>query len=438
VHVADDTRRIALVETRVDTPVPERTTRYQLGNHLGSVALELDHQSALISYEEYTPYGSTTYQAMSGQLEAGARYRYAAKERDDESGLYYYGARYYAAWLGRWVSGDPAQASNRYPYADGNPVTLADPDGRDPACAGQEECSLGLLDIYRIHKQVIDKYGASEWMTSQEAAREAKQLSDEQKQANYEAAQAEAAEKAAEGPTWWDRFTDTVKEKAGAAAEWVSETRAGQEVAKVDESLRETARNVGSEAFDNTLGGIQRSQQIKQGTTQQDYYAKPSEMGGDLAEGGYELIRDKAVFKGTLSMVGTVVKIPKGGAFKKYWNKQEEAAAEFVWRTEGKLWRREATIWLMKDGKMVKTKRRLDALLFDHTTGEIQAAEWSTARELSEGARKKAQLEYQKELFDKAKDGWTILARPEGEEAYFDITKAVQRTEVYPHWRKPQ
>ena len=86
---------------------------------------------------------------------------------------------------------------------------------------------------------------------------------------------------------------------------------------------------------------------------------------------------------------------------------------------------------------MIKTSRRLDALLFDVTTGEIEAAEWSTAKNLSEGAAKRAQLDYQRELFGKAKDGWTILARPQGEEAFYDITKAAQRTEPYPHWRKP-
>jgi len=124
-----------------------------------------------------------------------------------------------------------------------------------------------------------------------------------------------------------------------------------------------------------------------------------------------------------------------GGKFKMYWNKQEIQAAEFVWRTEGKIWRREAEIWLMKGGEMVKTSRRLDALLIDVETGEIEAAEWSTAKNLSEGAAKKAQLEYQAELFAKADEGWTILARPAGEDALYDITKAAQRTEPYPHWR---
>jgi RHS repeat-associated protein len=103
--------------------------------------LELDDAGAVISYEEYYPYGSTSYQAGRSVAEVGLkRYRYTGKERDEESGLYYHGARYYAAWLGRWVSADPAPTSiftNLYIYAANNPIILYDSTGL------QEE--LGLL-----------------------------------------------------------------------------------------------------------------------------------------------------------------------------------------------------------------------------------------------------------------------------------------------------
>ena len=61
-------------------------------------------QAQIISYEEYTPYGSTSYQAVRSQTETPKRYRYTGKERDEESGLYYHGARYYAPWLARWIA----------------------------------------------------------------------------------------------------------------------------------------------------------------------------------------------------------------------------------------------------------------------------------------------------------------------------------------------
>jgi YD repeat-containing protein len=66
-HIMDDKQRVALIETRtrllVADPAPPQLVRYQLGNHLGSAALELDDRAQVISYEEYHPYGTTAYQA---------------------------------------------------------------------------------------------------------------------------------------------------------------------------------------------------------------------------------------------------------------------------------------------------------------------------------------------------------------------------------------
>lgn len=139
-HIMDDNQRIAMVETRtLDTagndPAPPQLIRYQFGNHLGSASLELDDQAQIISYEEYTPYGSTSYQAVRSQTETPKRYRYTGMERDDESGFGYHGARYYAVWLGRWLSCDPAglvDGDDLYRYSRDNPVTFNDPNGMDP------------------------------------------------------------------------------------------------------------------------------------------------------------------------------------------------------------------------------------------------------------------------------------------------------------------
>jgi RHS repeat-associated protein len=134
-HIMDDQQRIALVETRTkgDDGSPEQLVRYQFGNHLGSSSLELDDDGVEISYEEYYPYGSTSYQAVDKDIKAAAkRYRYTGKERDDETGLYYYGARYYAAWLGRWVSCDPmglVDGPNLYVYTYNSPTQLVDIKG---------------------------------------------------------------------------------------------------------------------------------------------------------------------------------------------------------------------------------------------------------------------------------------------------------------------
>ena len=133
-HVFDDKHRVALVETRTagTDRGPGELIRYQLANHLDSAVLELDQRAQVISYEEYYPYGSTSYQAVRADLEAPKRYRYTGKERDTETGLYYHGARYYIPWLARWASCDPAglvDGTDLYTYARGNPIVYADPSG---------------------------------------------------------------------------------------------------------------------------------------------------------------------------------------------------------------------------------------------------------------------------------------------------------------------
>ncbi|MEQ1507719.1 MAG: RHS repeat-associated core domain-containing protein, partial [Myxococcota bacterium] len=138
-HVMDDQRRIALVETLTVTggavvPNPTSRQRYQLGDHLGTATLEFDEIGALIDYEECHPYGSTAWWATNSSTDVSAkRYRYTGKERDDETGLGYHGARYFAAWLGRWERVDPAgmvDGPNRYAYFRGSPIRNADPTGQ--------------------------------------------------------------------------------------------------------------------------------------------------------------------------------------------------------------------------------------------------------------------------------------------------------------------
>lgn len=141
-HILDDQRRIALVETLtiqggvpVGTPTP--VIKYQLGNHLDSASLELDASSAnVITYEEFHPFGSSSYRLGTNTSEVSLkRYRYVGKEHDEESGLYYYGARYYAGWLCRFVSVDPLKDDypfyTTFQYAGNNPITFFDLDGNE-------------------------------------------------------------------------------------------------------------------------------------------------------------------------------------------------------------------------------------------------------------------------------------------------------------------
>ncbi|MCB9683553.1 MAG: RHS repeat-associated core domain-containing protein [Alphaproteobacteria bacterium] len=98
-------------------------------------------------YEEYHPLGTTSWWATDGGTEVSAkRYRYTGKERDDETGLGYHGARYYAAWLGRWERPDPIGLEgggvNRLAYVRNRPVALRDSTGLEP------EPTLSITDLY--------------------------------------------------------------------------------------------------------------------------------------------------------------------------------------------------------------------------------------------------------------------------------------------------
>jgi len=108
--------------------------RYSLDDHLGSCSLELDAQGALISLEFYYPFGGTCWWAARSVLEAGYKtIRYSGKEMD-ACGLYYYGARYYAPWLQRWVSADPAgtvDGPNLYGFVGNNPIGYIDLNGEN-------------------------------------------------------------------------------------------------------------------------------------------------------------------------------------------------------------------------------------------------------------------------------------------------------------------
>lgn len=111
----------------------ERRFRYQLDNNLGSSVVELDESAKVISFEEYFPYGGTSVIAGDNEIEVSPKvFRYSGKEADDSTGLYYYGARYYISWLGRWVSPDPAgpvDGLNLYEFVQGNPLVFVDVGG---------------------------------------------------------------------------------------------------------------------------------------------------------------------------------------------------------------------------------------------------------------------------------------------------------------------
>ncbi|MGA9768041.1 MAG: SpvB/TcaC N-terminal domain-containing protein [Blastocatellia bacterium] len=156
-HVSDVSHRLAMIDSRVagTDGTAAQLIRYQFSNHLGTAALELDDGAQIISYEEYYPFGSTSFQSVDSTREVPAkRYRYTGKERDEETGFYYYGARYYAPWLARWTSADPEgliDGNNLYAYVHQNPIALVDLEGTD--ASGPEQQKVSTEEAAAIKKQ---------------------------------------------------------------------------------------------------------------------------------------------------------------------------------------------------------------------------------------------------------------------------------------------
>jgi RHS repeat-associated protein len=114
----------------------DEMTYYHL-DVLGSVRAISDETGRLVRRYDYLPFGEDP----AGPTDGDTR-RFTGKERDAETGLDYFGARYYAARDGRFTTADPAmtvednlvdpQRWNRYAYVRNNPLRYTDPDGRDP------------------------------------------------------------------------------------------------------------------------------------------------------------------------------------------------------------------------------------------------------------------------------------------------------------------
>jgi RHS repeat-associated protein len=112
---------------------PLNNTTYYVGDHLGSTRLEVAGGGWPVSSNTFYPFG----QEQSPTADPN-HYKFTGKERDTESGLDYFGARYYGSNMGRFTSPDDGsdqnpgnpQSWNLYSYGRNNPLIGTDPDGR--------------------------------------------------------------------------------------------------------------------------------------------------------------------------------------------------------------------------------------------------------------------------------------------------------------------
>ncbi len=124
--------------------LPGGAVHYYFSDHLGTASVITSNTGVVQKESDYYPYGGERR-----ILDADSNsYKFTGKERDSETGLDYFGARYYGSNMGRFLSPDPKMLSsqrlydpqqwNMYQYGRNNPITMIDPDGREVKIATQE------------------------------------------------------------------------------------------------------------------------------------------------------------------------------------------------------------------------------------------------------------------------------------------------------------
>jgi RHS repeat-associated protein len=130
-------------EYSVGMPAPPCTTCYIATDHLGSTRLVTDQSGNTVGRHDFLPFGEEIAANSGGRddtfgTQDFVNQKFTGQERDAETGLDFFHARYFSAALGRFNSPDPAnvgadlfkpQSWNGYTYVNNNPLTLIDPTG---------------------------------------------------------------------------------------------------------------------------------------------------------------------------------------------------------------------------------------------------------------------------------------------------------------------
>ena len=132
-------------------------------DHLGSSSWVTDTGGHAVQHLHYLPWGEELINQKSSSFN-GVRFTFSAKERDPETGLSYFGSRYYSSDLSIWLSVDPQSdkyaSLSPYVYCADNPVKLVDPNGEEVYIIGDDvEAVLKQLQNQTSLKLSISKDG---------------------------------------------------------------------------------------------------------------------------------------------------------------------------------------------------------------------------------------------------------------------------------------
>ena len=196
-HIFVGNSRLVTAMTHTDNNgdnAEQREKRYYYhSDHLGSAQFVTDWRGKQYEHIEYTPYGELWIEEVAAGLDK-LPFRFTGKEMDEETGLYYYGARYLDPKYSRWLSGDPALGDyipkapvddeakkhnenlpgmggvynivnmHLYHYAGNNPVKYEDPDGKETtvmiihANTGWEKFAGGSHVAVHFSNPGVDEY----------------------------------------------------------------------------------------------------------------------------------------------------------------------------------------------------------------------------------------------------------------------------------------
>jgi RHS repeat-associated protein len=147
---------------------PPCGTCYISTDHLGSTRLVTGDNASIIARHDYLPFGEEIPAGQAGRNSEwgdndNVNQKFTGKERDQETGLDYFGARYNSSAQGRFTSPDPVSGTvlhilnpqrwNMYAYAVNNPLSYLDPDGRDAIAVkfGNLAHNLGHSGVASVH-----------------------------------------------------------------------------------------------------------------------------------------------------------------------------------------------------------------------------------------------------------------------------------------------
>lgn len=175
-------KHVFIGDTRLVTKTVKPDSTYENhhfyfhGDHLGSSGFVSDEHGRLTEHLEYFAFGETWVNEHPAQPTA-MPYQYGGKELDDETGLYYYGARYYNPRTQLWASTDPILDTYldgdtnggvynpvnlaTYTYAYNNPVRLTDPNGEAVSWGDIGHAALDIAGLVPVIGEAADLANAA-------------------------------------------------------------------------------------------------------------------------------------------------------------------------------------------------------------------------------------------------------------------------------------